>query len=112
MWKVTINEIEVPECELEFSDKGLLTLCIEPDFQELDNLKCLPSSSDNTFAISAETALVSLSCKACRLISFDLQGQTGPHDTNKGYLRTARLTFAFKRSDKDKPTLDVYEVEL
>ena len=95
MWNVTVDEIEVPGCKVEFSNEGLLTLHIQADFQELDKLKGLPSSSDNTFLISAETGDVSLFCKACWLISFDLRGHGSPIATG-GTQPTARLTFKFK----------------
>ncbi len=94
MSNANVNGIEVPGCKVEFSNEGLLTLHIQGDFQELDKLKCLPTSSDNTFPISAETGRVSLLCKACRLISFDLHGH-GPQGPT-GEQPAARLTFEFK----------------
>ena len=103
MWKANVNGIKVPECKVEFSNEGKLTLHISPDFQELDTLKGLPSFGDNTFTVKVETDLVSLLCKACWLISFDLGGQAGGWDPNIGHSLPARLTFQFKRSAEDKP---------
>lgn len=103
MWNVTVNEINVPKCEeVEFSNKGLLTLHIQADFQGLNKLKGLPSSGDKTFAIDAKADLVHLVCEACWLISFDLHSQTRGYDPNEGYSPAARLTFGFKRSEKNE----------
>ena len=99
MWKATIDGMEVPKCSVNFSIKenqinneSILTLNISSsDFPELDKLKVLPSSPRrNTFAISVETDLVFLSCKACWLISCDLG------DLEEGAAERATLAFGFK----------------
>jgi len=104
MWKATVNGIEVPKCGVGFSDQGLLTLHIQIDFPELDKLKVLPSSGNNTFAVSTEEeeGFVTFSCKACWLISFEVYDQIRDYTTDEGYIELVRLVFAFKRTDEDK----------
>ena len=95
MYKTTVKGIEVPECSVEFSSEGKITLQIPLDFTKLDALKALPVGGP-VFAINAETELVSLLFKACSLVSFDLNGQTMDYNPETGSPKVARLVFDFK----------------
>jgi len=95
MWKAIVHGIEVPGCEVDLSNKGKITLLVALDFPKLNELKGSSLNENSTFPVSVETELVSLSFKACWLISFEINGQIGPYDPEIER-RAVRLIFGFK----------------